>query len=121
MGTRTKPRATEATAAGDSRIACRQLEVRVALSSVDGATEDDVRQLVGRRLAHNDQAAPVGLDDVDIAIGDCLRWGSSTHSIWQAVEHGMSIGALMLDVYRDGFVEGYRDALGHGPTQLVAE
>ncbi len=121
MGIQARRRAVEATAAGDPRVACRQLELRVALARLDGVAEDEVRRLVGTRLAHDDQAAAPGLEGVDVAVGDCLRWRSHTRSIWQAVGNGVSVGALLVDVYRDGFVEGYRDALGHGPTHLAAE
>lgn len=121
MGTRTRESAAEASAVGDPRVVCRHLELRVALARLDGATEDELRRLVGTRLAHDDHAASAGLADVDIAVGDCLRWRCDTRSIWQAVEHGVSTGDVMVDVYRDGFVEGYRDALGHSPMHLAAE
>ncbi|MBV1860194.1 MAG: hypothetical protein KUG77_17405 [Nannocystaceae bacterium] len=105
----------------DPTLALRQLELQVALAHLDGATEGELRRLVGARLALDDQAAAIGLGDVDISVGDCLRWRCDTQSIWQAIQYGISTGAVLAEIYRDGFVEGYRDALGCGPVHLAAE
>lgn len=107
------PEATEAST--------RQLERRVALAHLDGVRENDLRRLIGTRLALDDAAAASELTDVDIALGCCLRDRCSTGAIWRAFERGMVTGALLVDVYRDGFIEGYRDALGEHPLHLVAE
>jgi|GEM_PF-2449883 len=101
--------------------ACRQLERRVALARLDGVPESEVRRLVGTRLALQDDGATTALIDVDVALGDCLRWRCETKAIWQAVEYGSATGNVMIDIYREGFVEGYRDALGESPELLVAE
>lgn len=99
--------------------ATRQLEVRVALACLDGVRENDVRQLMGMRLALGTERAPADLEDVDITLRSCLRQRCTTHALWRAFERGVSTGRLLIDVYRDGFVEGYRDALGQSP--LAAE
>lgn len=105
----------------DAQGACRQLELQVALARLDGVAEGELRRLVGVRLALGDESMGAGMIDVDVALGDCLRWSCDTQSIWQAFEFGLKTGSLMIDVYRDGFVEGYRDALGGHPVGLAAE
>lgn len=101
--------------------ATRQLEVRVALACLDGVRENDVRRLVGMRLAMGAEDAPDDLADVDVTLRACLRQRCTTHALWRAFERGIATGRLLVDVYRDGFVEGYRDALGEGPLPLAAE
>lgn len=99
----------------------RHLELRVALARLDGVPESDLRRLIGTRLALCDDPVHTGLTDVDTALGDCLRWRCDTDAIWQALEHGVATGSMMIDIYRDGFVEGYRDAVGDSPLHLAAE
>lgn len=105
----------------DAQAACRSFELQVALARLDGVAEGALRRLVGVRLALQDAPMGMGLLDVDVALGECLRWSCDTQSIWQAFEFGLTTGSLMTDVYRDGFVEGYRDALGGHPGALAAE
>ncbi|MCR9160795.1 MAG: hypothetical protein ACE37F_03830 [Nannocystaceae bacterium] len=106
---------------GASPASTRQLETRIALAHLDGVAEDDCRRLIGTRLALDDAEPDTTLVDVDTALGCCLRDRCSTAAVWEAFERGIALGRLLVDVYRDGFVEGYRDAIGSSPVPLAAE